>query len=91
MFVFISVKDIQNNDLIIFYKSFAGIVSIFTVANIFIVIIFINRLKEINCECSEDIKREVYWVYNIVLAAIIGLTILFMLVGLPLALMTLRR
>lgn len=87
----ISVKDIQNNDLIIFYKSFAGIVSIFTVANIFIVIIFINRLKELNCECSEDIKREVYWVYNIVLAAIISLAILFMLIGLPLALMTLRR
>ena len=58
----------------------AGIVSLFGFANIFIVIIFINRLKEINCECSEDIKREVYWVYNIVLAAIIGLTILFMLV-----------
>ena len=87
----VSINEIHNNDLFIFYRSFAGIVSLFGFANIFIVIIFINRLKEINCECSEDIKREVYWVYNIVLAAIIGLTILFMLVGLPLALMTLRR
>jgi hypothetical protein len=87
----ISIKDIRNNDLFIFYRSFAGIVSLFATANIFIVIIFINRLKELNCECSEDIKREVYWVYNIVIAAIIGLAILFMLIGLPLALMTLRR
>jgi hypothetical protein len=87
----VSIYEIDNNNLFIFYRSFAGIVSLFGFANIFIVIIFINRLKEINCECSEDIKREVYWVYNIVLAAIIGLTILFMLVGLPLALMTLRR
>jgi hypothetical protein len=87
----VSINEINNNDLFIFYRSFAGIVSLFGFANIFIVIIFINRLKEINCECSEDIKREVYWVYNIVLASIIGLTILFMLLGLPLALMSLRR
>ena len=87
----VSINQIHNNDLFIFYRSFAGIVSLFGFANIFIVIIFINRLKELNCECSEDIKREVYWVYNIILAAIIGLTILFMLVGLPLAFMSLRR
>lgn len=87
----ISINEINNNDLFIFYRTFSGIVSLFGFANIFIVIIFINRLKELNCECSEDIKREVYWVYNIVLAAIIGLTILFMLVGLPLALMSLKR
>lgn len=87
----VSINEIHNNNLFIFYRSFAGIVSLFGFANIFIVIIFINRLKEINCECSEDIKREVYWVYNIILAAIIGLTILFMLVGLPLAFMSLRR
>tara|TARA_B100000497_G_C7504628_1_gene307811 strand:+ start:69 stop:668 length:600 start_codon:yes stop_codon:yes gene_type:complete len=87
----VSINEIHNNDLFILYRSFAGIVSLFGFANIFIVIIFINRLKELNCECSEDIKREVYWVYNILLATIIALTILFMLVGLPLALMTLRR
>jgi len=87
----VTISEFNNNDLIIFYRSFAGIVSLFGLANIFIVILFINRLKELNCECSEDIKREVYWVYNIVLASIIGLTILFMLIGLPLALMTLGR
>ena len=81
----------DNNPVMSIYGGFVGIVSLFGFVNIFIAIIFINKLKEINCECSEDIKREVYWVYNIVLASIICLTILFMLLGLPLALMSLRR
>ena len=41
----------------------------------------INRLKEINCECSEDIKREIYWIYNIIVASIIGGALLFALIG----------
>lgn len=87
----INIYQLNDNDLFIFYKNFSGVVSLFGFANIFIVIIFINRLKEINCVCSEDIKREVYWIYNIVLAAFICLTILLILVGLPLSLMSMKR
>jgi len=76
-----SIIDLNNNDVFMFYKSFTNIVSIFGLANIVIVIIFINRLKEINCECSEDIKREIYWIYNIILASIIGGALLFALIG----------
>ena len=76
-----NIVDLNNNDVFIFYKSFTNIVSLFGFANIFIVIIFINRLKEINCECSEDIKREIYWIYNIILASIIGGALLFALIG----------
>ena len=76
-----NIVDLNNNDVFIFYKSFTNIVSSFGFANIFIVIIFINRLKEINCECSEDIKREIYWIYNIILASIIGGALLFALIG----------
>ena len=86
-----SINELNNNNLFIFYKTFSNIVSLFGIANIFIVIIFINKLKEINCECSEDIKREVYWIYNIILAAFICLTILLILVGLPLSLMSMKR
>ena len=86
-----SIDELNNNNLFIFYKTFSNIVSLFGIANIFIVIIFINKLKEINCECSEDIKREVYWIYNIILAAFICLTILLILVGLPLSLMSMKR
>ena len=53
-------------------------------------IIFINKLKEINCECSEDVKREVYFIYNIVLASIISITILLLLMSIPLALLKTR-
>ena len=76
-----SIIDLNNNDVFMFYKSFTNILSLFGLANIIIVIVFINRLKEINCECSEDIKREIYWIYNIILASIIGGALLFALIG----------
>lgn len=76
-----SIIDLNKNDVFMFYKSFINIVSFFGLANIVIVIIFINRLKEINCECSEDIKREIYWIYNIIVASIIGGALLFALIG----------
>ena len=69
-----------------FYRLFAGLVNLLGFLNIIISIIFINKLKEINCECSEDVKREVYFIYNIILASIISLIILFALMSIPLAL-----
>lgn len=73
-----------TNSLFTFYRLFAGFVTIIGLINIIISIIFINRLKEINCECSEDIKREVYYIYNIVLASIICIIILLTLMSIPL-------
>jgi len=35
-----------------------------------------KKLKDINCDCSEDIKREIYWYYNIIMASILALYIL---------------
>jgi hypothetical protein len=70
---------------------FVGLVSLLGFLNIIISIIFINKLKELNCECSDDIKREVYFIYNIVLAAIIGITVLFTLMAIPIAMLTLRK
>ncbi len=43
-------------------------------------IIYINKLKELNCKCSEDIRREVYWIYNIILASVICILIILMLI-----------
>ena len=73
-----------TNSLFTFYRLFASFVTIIGLINIFISIIFINRLKEINCECSEDIKREVYYIYNIVLASLICIIILLTLMSIPL-------
>jgi len=46
---------------------------IFALTNIVIAIVFINKLKELKCECSEDIRREVYWIYNIVMASLLSI------------------
>lgn len=81
----------NNNPVMSIYRGFVGIVSLFGFVNIFIAIIFINKLKEINCECSEDIKREVYWIYNIILASIILLVIIFMLISIPFVIMGMKK
>ena len=82
--------DLANNGLFAAYRIFAGFVSLFGFANIVIAIVFINKLKEINCECSEDIKREIYFIYNIIGALFIGIALLLALIGLP-VLLTMRK
>lgn len=82
-------RDITSS-LFSFYRVFVGFVNFLGFLNIIISIIFINKLKEINCECSEDVKREVYFIYNIVLASIISITILLLLMSIPLALLKTR-
>ena len=39
-------------------------------------IIYIHRLKEIDCKCSEDVRREVYYLINLIHIGFIGLQIL---------------
>jgi hypothetical protein len=73
------------------FRMFYGLVNFLGFINIIITIIFINRLKEMNCECSEDVRREIYFIYNIVLASFIGITILVALMSAPLFLSSIRR
>jgi len=83
-------RDITNG-MFVFYRVFVAFVNFLGFLNIIISIIFINKLKEINCECSEDIKREVYFIYNIVLAAFIGITVLFTLMSIPIFMSSLQK
>ena len=76
-----SILDLANNTLYNIYRNIRAVFSIFTIVNMVIVIIFINKLKEINCECSEDIVREVYWIYNIVLACYLLIAFLIIIVS----------
>ena len=78
----ISILEFDNNFLYKIYKAIRGVFFIFSLINVVIVIIFINKLKEINCECSEDIRREIYWVYNIVQACYISIVLLFAIIAL---------
>jgi hypothetical protein len=82
----LAYRDITNSFFSL-YRIFASFVTILGLINVIISIIFINRLKEINCECSEDIKREVYYIYNIVIASILFITILLVLMLVPLILL----
>jgi len=79
-----------KNNLVSLYLFGVGFLNIFGFINIIISIIFINKLKEINCDCSEDIKREVYYIYNIIMASLICLTILMLLMFIPIAILRLK-
>ena len=81
--------DIRSNLLSLYFFIIGGF-NIFGFLNIIISIIFINKLKEINCDCSEDIKREVYYIYNIIMASLICLTILMLLMTIPMAILRLK-
>ena len=77
-----TIADLYSNDLYVFFRRLIlPFMFIFGLANIVIVILFINKLKKMNCECSEDIKREIYWIYNIVTAGVIAIFILFSIIG----------
>lgn len=53
------------------------IMPIFTIINMVFSIMYITKLKELDCKCSEDIIREVYYYWNIIMIAITTITLLF--------------
>jgi hypothetical protein len=73
----------MSNTMLMFVGFSRFIFGIFYIINICIAIIYINRLKELNCECSEDIRREVYWIYNIVLLCWAVIQVLLLLIMIP--------
>ena len=72
------------------YMLFVVIINIAAFINMIISIIFINKLKEINCECSEDVRREIYYIYNVVLASFICIGILLAFMAIPVAILRLK-
>lgn len=80
-----------TSGIFVAYSAFLGIFGLFAFANMIIAIVFISKLKEMNCECSEDIKREIYFIYNIVMASVIGLVILLGLMTVPVAILSMRK
>lgn len=93
--MYLFMNDLRLSDItgsaFLMFRVFVGFVNFVGFLNIIIAIIFINKLKEINCECSEDIKREVYFIYNIVLATFIGITVLFTLMSIPIFMSSLQK
>lgn len=52
-------------------------VGIFSLVNLILSIQYIQNLKDIDCKCSENVSREVYFIYNWIK---IGFIILFFIV-----------
>jgi hypothetical protein len=66
------------------YNIYAVVVFIFGFfgfMNIFVSIFYIKDLKDMNCQCSEDTKREVYYYYNIIKIALMVLFIILSLIA----------
>jgi len=59
-----------------FFMFFVILFYLFYIIYICFVIIYINTLKQLNCLCSEDIRREVFWIYNIILISLLSISIL---------------
>ncbi len=54
----------KNPNVLLHY--FNVLMGLLTIINIIISIIYINELKNNRCLCSEDIRREIYYYFNII-------------------------
>jgi hypothetical protein len=63
-----------------FINIISAVLPIFSLINIIFSIMYIYRLKEIDCKCSEDIRREIYYVINWIYIGMIALSILLAII-----------
>jgi hypothetical protein len=85
MIYFFNLNNIFANGLVsLTLTLMQTLLPIFSILNIIFSIMYIWHLKEIDCKCSEDIRREIYYILNwisvgfIIMAVII---ILFAAIG----------
>jgi hypothetical protein len=57
------------------------IIAVLSFVNMIVSVIYISKLKEIDCKCSEDMRREVYYIWSIISLAVNVLFLLFMIIG----------
>ena len=77
-YLFLSNTGYSDSQLYSMFRILMLVFNGFGIVNIIISIIYISELKKINCECSEDVRREIYWYYNIVRIIFICLMILIL-------------
>jgi hypothetical protein len=79
--VFVNIsKNNVFNFLKPFINIFRGLMSIFTLISMIMSVIYITNLKAIDCKCSEDIRREVYYIWSILSLVISGIVIIFSII-----------
>jgi hypothetical protein len=57
------------------------LMAILSIVNIIVSIIYISKLKEIDCKCSEDIRREIYYIWSLISIVINAVIFLFMIIA----------
>lgn len=57
-------------------KYLAGIVGLFSFINMIASILYIYNLKQIDCKCSEDSRREIIYIYNWIRAIFMMLSVI---------------
>lgn len=62
------------------FKIFKNIFYIASLLNSIFAIIYIYRLKEIDCKCSEDVRRDIYYVLNWIYIAFVALMFLITII-----------
>lgn len=61
------------------FSAFAGLIGIVNVFYIILIYDYISKLKNLECKCSEDWKREYGYIGSIVYMSFYGLTMLILL------------
>jgi hypothetical protein len=77
--------DISKNNVFKFLKPFMNIfrvlMSIFSFVTVIMSVIYISNLKAIDCKCSEDIRREIYYIWSILSLVITGIVIILSIIS----------
>lgn len=80
MYMLLTSKVLFVNGIVMVLTSILQtILPIFALLNIIFSLMYIWRLKEINCKCSEDIRREIYYVLNWINVGFIGLAVIMII------------
>jgi len=64
----------------LFVRVLVMLFNLFAIVNAFVAIFYVNELKETDCKCSEDVRREMYYYWNVVYLALWALIILLSIV-----------
>ncbi len=76
IYLYVSKEEIVN----IYYRYISFIFNIIVFASLIIAIVYIDELKKNNCTCSEDIRREVFWYYNIIMLSLLSFMYLMIII-----------
>lgn len=70
---------VTNSFVFLILSIIQYVLPVFALLNMIFSIMYIWRLKEIDCKCSEDIRREIYYVLNWINVGFMALSVLMIL------------